>query len=183
MINLSRLLNHADNERTVFFLRRHWLTILPLIIGFAIAIVLPFAVYAAILYRTPGFFDDASRFTLFVLAASMFFLYAWLFLFQNFIDWYLDIWIVTDRRIINIEQHGLFGRTVSELMLYNVQDVTSQIKGFVRTVLDYGDIEIQTASERVRFTFDNVAHPNHVAKRILELAAGQRTNPPGNPAT
>jgi hypothetical protein len=175
MLNLSRLLHAQENERTIFFLRRHWLTVLPLIIGFIFATILPFAVYAVIRYRTPDFFLDPSRFALFILAASMFFLFAWLFLFQNFIDWYLDMWIVTDRRIVNVEQHGLFGRTVSELMLYNVQDVTSQIQGFVRTMVDYGDIEIQTSGERVRFTFDSIPHPNHIAKRILELAAGQRS--------
>lgn len=174
MISLSRLLRHAENERTIFFLRRHWLTALPLAFGFFFALILPFGVYAAIQFRTPEFFAVPEQFALFVLGASILFLYAWLFLFQNFIDWYLDMWIVTDQRIINIEQKGLFGRTTSELMLYNVQDVTSEISGFIHTIFGYGKIEIQTAGEKTRFIFENIPRPNHVAKRILELAAAQR---------
>jgi uncharacterized membrane protein YdbT with pleckstrin-like domain len=174
MINLSRLLNAAENERTIFFLRRHWFTVLPILFGFVFALLLPPAVYLIVPYRMPGFFDVPSHLVLFVLGASMFFLYAWLFLFQNFLDWFLDLWIVTDHRIINIEQHGLFGRTMSELMLYNIQDVSSEIDGFLHTIANYGKIEIQTAGEKERFIFDNVPHPNHLAKRILELAAAQR---------
>jgi uncharacterized membrane protein YdbT with pleckstrin-like domain len=180
MINLSRILNQAENERTIFFLRRHWFTISPVLMGFIVALLLPIGAYALISYRAPEFLADPARFTLFVLGASMFFLYAWLFLFMNFLDWFLDIWIVTDHRIVNIEQSGLFGRTMSELMLYNVQDVTSEVKGFLHTVFNYGIIEIQTAGEKDRFIFENVPHPDHLAKRILELAGQQRSAAPNN---
>ncbi len=174
MINLSRILNQAENERTIFFLRRHWFTVSPVLFGFVVALLIPFGAYAFFTYRMPELFADPAHVALFVLGASMFFLYAWLFLFMNFLDWFLDIWIVTDHRIVNIEQSGLFGRTMSELMLYNVQDVTSEVKGFLHTIFNYGRIEIETAAEKERFIFDNVPHPDHLAKRILELAGQQR---------
>ncbi len=170
MIDLSNLPGARPDEQTVFFLRRHWFVMIPVFLGFLVVLALPYAVYAIVNAQSPLFFAVEGRFTLYVLGASMFFLYAWLFLFQNFIDWYLDIWIVTNYRIINIEQHGLFGRTMSELMLYNVQDVTSEIKGFIHTMFDYGVIHIQTAGETKRFEFEDIEHPNHVAKRVLELA-------------
>jgi len=170
MIDLSNIPGSQPDEQTVFFLRRHWFVMLPVIIGFCVVLVLPVAVYSLINIQSPEFFLKQGIFELYVLGASMFFLYAWLFLFQNYIDWYLDIWIVTNYRIINIEQHGLFGRTMSELMLYNVQDVTSEIIGLIHTVFDYGTIHIQSAGETSRFEFEDIEHPNHVAKRVLELA-------------
>lgn len=174
MIDLSSLPNTEPGEENIFFLRRHWFALLPLLVAFAVILSLPFAVYALVQVQYPQFFGTSERFTLYVLGASMFFLYAWLFLFQNFIDWYLDIWIVTNHRIINIEQRGLFGRVMSELMLYNVQDVTSEIKGVVRTLFDYGTIHIQTAAETTRFNFEDIPHPNHIAKRVIELANDAR---------
>lgn len=174
MIDLSNIPGSRPDEKTVFFLRRHWFSMIPVIIGFLVVLILPFAVYYIVNAQIPTFFSGPGKLDLYILGASMFFLYAWLFLFQNFIDWYLDIWIVTNYRIINIEQHGLFGRTMSELMLYNVQDVTSEIKGFIHTIFDYGVIHIQTAGETKRFEFEDIEHPNHVAKRVLELAHVRR---------
>lgn len=174
MLDLSNIPGSRPGEETIFFMRRHWFVMIPVLLGFAVILALPFGVYYVINLQNPLFFAVEGRFTLYVLGASIFFLYAWLFLFQNFIDWYLDIWIVTNYRIINIEQVGLFGRTMSELMLYNVQDVTSEIRGFIRTMFDYGHIHIQTAGEAQKFQFEDIEHPNHVAKRVLELAHVRR---------
>jgi uncharacterized membrane protein YdbT with pleckstrin-like domain len=174
MIDLSTLPGMAPNERNVFFLRRHWFVLIPLLFAFAIVLVLPFVVYAGVNISNPEFFGEQTHLVLYVLGASMFFLYAWLFLFQNFIDYFLDIWIVTTHRILDIEQNGLFGRTTSELLLDRVQDVTSEVHGFIHTIFDYGTLRIQTAGEREHFVFEHVPHPTHVAKRILELAEERR---------
>lgn len=174
MINLRHLPGMRSDEQTVFLLRRHWFVIIPLLIGFGIILVLPFITYAVVNIQNPDFFSIQTNLTLYILGGSLFFLFAWLFLFQNFIDWYLDVWIVTTYRIVNIEQHGLFGRTMSELMLYNVQDVTSDVRGFIPTMFDFGTISIQTAGETKRFDFEHIEHPTLVAKRVLELADIQR---------
>lgn len=174
MINISKRIGMQPEEEVVFFLRSHWFEIIPLIFGFFVVLILPFAAYFTILYTHPEFIEIKTNFTLFLLGSSIFFLYAWLFLFQNFTDWYLDIWIVTNQRIVNIEQRGLFGRVMSELMLYNTQDVTSEIKGFIPSMFDYGNVHIQTSAEKTRFEFNNVEHPSFIAKRILELASEQR---------
>lgn len=179
MINISKHIGIQPEEEVVFFLRSHWFVILPIILGFITVIILPFASYLLLLNFQPGFLDIQSNFILFLLIVSIFFLYAWLFLFQNFADWYLDIWIVTNKRIINIQQRGLFGRVMSELMLYNVQDVSSEIKGFIPSMFDYGNVHIQTAAERTRFDFNDIEHPSFIAKRVLELASEERERQEG----
>ncbi|HWQ99296.1 MAG TPA: PH domain-containing protein [Candidatus Methylomirabilis sp.] len=178
MIDLSKLPGGAADEENVFFLRPHWLVLLPIIAGFGVVLVLPFAVWFGLQTMNPAFFETPGYETLYVLGASAFFLYAWLFLFQIFIDYFLDIWIVTTHRIIDIQQHGMFGRTTSELLLDRVQDVSSDVRGFIHTVFDYGNVHVQTAGERERFVFENVPHPVHVSKRILELAERRRTATP-----
>ena len=174
MIDIHHLPGSRPNEQTIFLLRRHWFVIIPILFAFLIILALPFAVYFFLNTYHPLILEQSAYHALYIMGAGMFFLYAWLFLFQNFIDWYLDVWIVTNHRIINIEQHGLFGRTMSELMLYNVQDVTSEIKGIVPTLFNYGNVHIQTAGEQERFVFEEVEHCDHIAKRIIELAHIQK---------
>ncbi|MEN9557780.1 MAG: hypothetical protein RL141_149 [Candidatus Parcubacteria bacterium] len=159
-------------------LRPHWFVIAPIILGFIIVLALPFATWFILQAFHPAFFAVQEYVVLFVLAASLFFLYAWLFLFQAFMDYFLDIWVITTHRLIDIQQHGLFGRTTSELTLDRVQDVTSEVKGFMRTFFDYGTVYVQTAGERERFTFEEIPHPTRLAKRLLALAHDRRTKIP-----
>lgn len=170
MIDLSKLAHAAPDEETVYFLRPHWLTMVPLVVGFGVLLVLPIAAWLVVRMTHPDFFATPGYEPLYVMAASIFFLFCWLFLFQAYIDHFLDIWVVTTHRVIDITQTGMFGRTTSELTLDHVEDVSSEIKGFVRTIFDYGSIYIQTAGERERFAFEDIPHPVQVAKRILELA-------------
>jgi len=68
-----------------------------------------------------------------------------LFLYVKWLDHELDLFIVTNNRIIWIEQISLLNRTVSECSLSQVQEVWSQTQWFFANVLNYWKITIQTA--------------------------------------
>jgi hypothetical protein len=81
----------------------------------------------------------------------------------------LDVWIVTDKRIVNIEQIALFQRSVSELEHSKIQDITSEIHGILPTLFRYGYIYIQTAGETQRFVFKQVPNPVKTRNIIMKL--------------
>jgi len=87
----------------------------------------------------------------------------------GFVDYYLDIYIVTNERIVNIVQNGFFKREVSELHLHQVQDVNAAVKGIFPTMFHYGDILIQTAGEKENFIFKSIPHPYRVSRKIIDL--------------
>jgi uncharacterized membrane protein YdbT with pleckstrin-like domain len=174
MFDCNRLPNAVPDEHTIYVLRRHPITLASLMVTFALLLGAPVAIILYFSQVRPDFLESPVAMPLLVLGGSVFFLFSWLFLFQQFLDWYLDLWIVTNRRILNIEQTGLFSRTVSELRLYRIQDVTSTVNGIVATVFDFGDLEIQTAGEKSRFDFEEIPHPTVVAKAILELSEADR---------
>ncbi len=60
--------------------------------------------------------------------------------------YYLDLWIITDRRIIVIEQVSFFNRKVSNFRLERMQDIKVTIRGIIPTLLNYGTVRAQTAS-------------------------------------
>jgi hypothetical protein len=174
MLDLHHLPGSDLRESKILYFRRHPITFLPLVLIALLVILIPFAAYYLISFLKPEFFAEPGYLTLFILGASIFFLFGSLFAFQMFIEYWLDVFILTDRRLLDIDQHGLFGRTVSELRLYRTQDVTAQVKGMLHSLLDYGDVFVQTAGEIERFKFEDISHPNHVAKLILEMSEADR---------
>lgn len=169
MMDLQHLPNARPGEKVQMFLRRHWSTPLEII------------AYATLLYAVPAagawyYWEDLSEYLanqylgpIIILAASAYTLAIWLFTFLEFTDYYLDVWIVTNERIVNIEQRGLFTRVASELHLSSIEDATSEVKGMFRTFLDFGNVFIQTAGEKTRFVFKNVPHPEVVKESIVKL--------------
>jgi uncharacterized membrane protein YdbT with pleckstrin-like domain len=100
---------------------------------------------------------------------SLILLFIWIYIFFTWIEFYFDVWIITDRKIINIEQWGLFNRQVGEFKYERIQDITVQIRGFIPTLLDYGDVHIQTAGAVSRYVFDDVPNPNEIKNMIMNL--------------
>ena len=163
-------LPHATkDEKVILLLRRHWSVLVLKLLVWVIVGVLPVAFYLF----DPEVFSKALANevlqTICLLLLSVYYLYVWLFIFYSFIDYYLDTWIVTDRRIINIEQKGLFAREASEQKLFRIQDVTSELRGMLPTFLNFGTVYIQTAAEEPRFVFKQIPDPTRVAQTIIKL--------------
>ncbi|MFA6392118.1 MAG: PH domain-containing protein [Patescibacteria group bacterium] len=158
------------NEEIVLLLRRHWHEIIGYFLVLILEIVLPIIIFIVFLRFTEFVWDKDSPISVLIFfSASSYYLFIWLFFFHHWIDYYLDVWVVTDQRIINIEQKALFSRTVSELNMSTIQDVTSEVKGKLATILKFGDVHIQTAAEEKRFVFEKIPNPQEVATKITEL--------------
>lgn len=173
-MHIDHLIKQKSYEKTVYLLRRHSIVFLKDILLFIVLAIVPYGFYLLAVNVYPDLLSRPIIYPVLVLSASIYYLSIWLFLFGNFLDYYLDLWIVTNERIMNIEQHGLFGRTVSELDLWKIQDVTSDVKGVIPTFFNYGDVFIQTAGEKERFIFEQVHRPDEIRKRITELIEADR---------
>lgn len=105
-----------------------------------------------------------------MLAFFLYELFIIIFFYTAFLDYYLDLWIVTDERILDIDQEGVFMRKVSELPLHRIQDVHVEVKGVFATLFNFGTIEVQTAGTEQRFEFAGIPDPQRVSRQVLELA-------------
>ncbi len=86
-----------------------------------------------------------------------------------FIFFYLSVQIVTEMRMVDVDQAGIFRRKVTEIQIENVEEVTSRSHGVLATIFNFGDVTVQTSSAEVDFVFENVAHPEEVKKIILDI--------------
>lgn len=157
-----------ENEQIILFLRRHWFIFFMRLLLIVIAIVGLVLIYFFFNALNSNI-KESEFYNLLLFGESLATLFIWNFFFILWLDFYLDVWIVTNERIINIEQRGFFYRNISELKLTKIQDVTSEIIGVIPTLLDYGNIYVQTAGEVGRFIFYQIPHPNKVKNVIVEL--------------
>ncbi len=168
-MRLDHLPSQRPDEHVVLFLRRHWFALLTVTGAFMLLTGLPLVLGWYFLDRVEAWFALPVLGPLITIGGSMYFLSIWLFAFLEITDYYLDTWIITNERIINIEQEGLFNRTASELDLAAIQDVTAEIRGLLQTVFTYGNVFVQTAGERGRFHFKNINNPERVKETINAL--------------
>ncbi len=154
------------NEKIISLIHRHWFNILVQYIpvfGLLSAMILSIIFYP---YIFSDFSNDSAR-ILFYFLQSLFLLLMWIYGFVIWFDYYLDVWIITTERVVNVEQKGLFSRKVSELKYGHIQDVSTSVKGFFPTILNFGDINVQTAAEQSHFTFLSVGNPYAIKAEIM----------------
>lgn len=173
-MQIDELIHRKPDEQVIFFLRRHPIVLISNMVLITAFAAIPFVVRWFILANDPQLFTGPVTGPAIRLMASAYALLTWLFYFATFVDYYLDAWVVTNERIVNVEQNGLFRRTVSELDLARIQDITSQVKGPVPFFFGYGDVYVQTASEEERFDFEQVKKPEEIRKRLLALVEAEK---------
>ncbi len=148
-------------------IRRHWITYIPLFIIIDFMLI-PLAITVVYTRINASSLDPTTIYAIIVLGSVYALCVLSLFLF-GFVDYYLDVDIVTNERVVDIEQNGFFHRTISELYLEQVEDVTAEVKGVLPTLFNFGNIYIQTAGERENFVFKSVPRPYETAKMIIDL--------------
>lgn len=156
------------SEEVILLLRRHPIILLGkiLVISFFLFILIVFWIKG--IEYLPAFFEEPYlNFSIFI--SLILILFIWLYTFIVWTDYYLDVWILTNERLLDIEQKGLFHRVISVLRFSRIQDITSEVRGFIPTFFHFGDISIQTAAEQERFKLDQIPHPIRVRRTIIKL--------------
>jgi len=88
-----------------------------------------------------------------------------------FVVWFWNAFIITSLRIVDIDQRGLFDRTVSEAVYDKIQDVSYRVKGFWQTIFGFGTLFVQTAGAQATLELDGVHRPKDVHHVISETMA------------
>ena len=122
-----------EGEEVQFVFRRHFLTaksgviflILMIMIGVGLTLLWP---NNMMIFET---------FLALILVGVLGFLYSYML-------WYFSIYIVTNQRIRQISQRGLFKKSVVDLGLDKIQSISYGVSGIRAGLMGYGTIVIQT---------------------------------------
>lgn len=165
-----------EGETIQHTIRRHWYVYFQIALGslvLTLALIILLVVGGAALSEQ---IPSAGKVTLFFVLGVL--LLEWSYLFLRWINYHLDMWVVTETRVYDIEQHSLFVREVSEIRLDKVQDITVEVHGMIATFLNFGDVHIQTAGKSREFIIRKVKKPyeirNLISQKVDALMLSQK---------
>jgi uncharacterized membrane protein YdbT with pleckstrin-like domain len=161
-------------EEVVLEARKHWFIFLTELLPYAILAILPFALPKILAFAPPlsPFLSYLNFSTLgghIVLAIWL--LLVWTGAWNTFTRYFLNAWILTNQRIVDIKQRGYFSREVSSLFLSRVQDVTTEVSGVLPSLLGIGDITVQSAGAVDEFHMQGIPHPERMRDVILRYVS------------
>lgn len=151
-----------DNEKIILMLRQH-----PIINVKWITVTL-------LLLTGPTLLSIFGIFSLLPVGFPLVISLAWYlvtsaYAIEGFLNWYFNVFFVTTEGIIDVDFFNLVDKRVSEADLDKIQDVSYTTNGVLGTMLNYGNVQIQTAAEITEFKFESVPNPEKVAKILDDL--------------
>ncbi len=168
------MIHLLPNEQILMVLHRHWIAIFwKFLIGAILLILALLAIpYFPLVESALGISQVALWFF-----AMIYLMAAVLVIFVFWINYYLDIWIITSDRIVDVHQLGLFNRNVSEFLLNKVQDVTVEIPNMAATLLKYGNILVHTGEGSMSFRIEQVPKVYEAKNLILDYSKPSNVRP------
>jgi len=151
-----------DKEEIILVLRRHWFTNLHWLLISLLMVLSPlFFTYFSIPFPLPSGYK--------FIAFLFWYLFTFIYAFENFLSWYFNVFILTEERVFDIDFYNLLVKEVTEAKISMIQDVTYNVVGFLPTILNYGNLNIQTASEVPMIKIDRIPNPEIVAKILQQM--------------
>lgn len=151
------------DEIVLLLLRRDFITNVPWIIITLIGLIPPFTIFF-LFQNIPLFNNIPDRYILITVAFYCVLILG--YALYNFIGWFYNISLVTDRDIVDIDYSNVTYKDISLITYEAVQEVEYQQSGFLRNFFDYGDVFIQTAGQKENVEFLKIPKPDKVADII-----------------
>lgn len=170
---LFEKLDLEENEEVLTMVRKHWFYIVSQLVAIFIGAIIPLVLLGVFLNLPPAL--SLSGINVGQYPAEIgFFISLWLLLsvLSAFVAWtkyYLDLWVITDRRIIAVEQEDFFHRNVAIFRLERLQDIEFSIRGIIQTFFNFGIISAQTAGPMdANFKSNYMPNPDQLQATIQQ---------------
>jgi len=158
------------DEHVILQVHRHWFFLITHAVLLVAVLALPFIAYKMLV--SYGAIAAASI----TLSAgwtlgALWVLFGWTMYFKFWTLYWLDIWVVTNKRLIDIDYKRLFDRDIAIMNLSSIQDVTVRVTGVFASLLKFGAVAVQTAGESREFVIDQIAHPEKLHEVLVKHGA------------
>ncbi len=159
-------IHYSWGEYTVMYLQKSIYVLLGKLVVpvLALLVVLPLAIYGSSLRFIP-----AAVMSFWWLIMSVAILGLLIAIFLNYVNYVDDVYLLTNRRIIEIERQFLFlYEERKEAEYKNLRDIKVQMN-FLGHLIDVGDVYIETPGSMPDIIFKSVSHPFFVQDKIYEI--------------
>lgn len=165
--------NQEANETIILIIRRHFSRNLSWIITTLLLLLLPPFLTALQQQFSISLFLPTQDILIMLL---FYYLVVFGFAFVNLFSWFYNLGIVTTLRVIDVDAPSILSQTVSSAYLAEIVDVSYSQKGFLQSLLNFGDVHVQTEALRENFEFISVPQPAKISDIILDAKEGRDTN-------
>ncbi len=159
MFHIEDVLLLKDDEHVKTVARRHIVTLMPRLFLSLILLVLPFfLLFPLFQWGVPG-----------VLAFFFIFGFGAIVSIRTLFLWDSDVLIVTNRRVVDVDQRGLFTRMVSEAPMDTIQDISWIANGPLDSLFGMGTLRIQLASGTTTIEASRISHAKELHQIISDI--------------
>src|SRR3989344_4507029 len=146
------------NEKILLLLRAHPITNLSWIIPAVLIFLIPFLL--------PGFLTKLGVEKLLNLPSVYLitfivinYLLVLVISFEGFLNWYFNVYIITEKNIVDVDFHSILSKNIDLAPLVNVEDTSSSMGGILNSIFNFGDVFVQTAGAAKNIDFISVPNP------------------------
>ena len=155
---MLELQNLRPGEKVEMVIRRHWIVFVVLGINALLLLIINIVLHVIFWFEL--------WVNIFSLVYFMWFV---LYMYIEWVNHELDMYVITNSRIIWIEQVWFLNREVSQCALNDVQEVNSKTQGFFANMFNYWDLTIQTAWNASNFKMDFVPDSLQASRKVLNM--------------
>lgn len=160
---MLELENLKSWEKIVTVIKRHWIVYVMLGVFFFIGLFITIILYVIL------WFTFISN-----MVNIVFWMFFSLFLYIEWLNHELDMYVVSNNRVIWIDQISFLNREVSECNLWQVQEVNSKTSGLFANIFNYWTLSIQTAWNTTTLQMDFAPDSMQEARKILNIVDDYR---------
>lgn len=178
----TRFESQQKQEEIVLLLRRHPVTQLTKLAIITSAALFPFVFWVTeVLNYLPVAYQLACGLSWYLLLTG--------FALETFLTWYFRVFIITTKRVIDIDYYSMVHKDVTTAELRRIQDMSVVSTGVLPSVIDFGTLYLQTAGQNfnpARFNnqeefdrsagieFEDISQPIKVKRIVSELIESLR---------
>jgi uncharacterized membrane protein YdbT with pleckstrin-like domain len=137
----------------------------------------------------PRFFVEFVSYIFFPLTLSYFFqhqyvlwgtlamiVFGLIHILYDFVDWYADVFILTDKNLIILHWNGIFKIESLRIDYEEIESIQVSKNGIFQGIFGYGDVSIETANESINANMKDVINVNYCQAKILDMKHYKQKN-------
>lgn len=164
------LAEQHEDEHILLFIRRAFVTNTPWLLLTTALLITPFILPSILLpLNLPLDFISPAALSIFVV---FYYIVVLGVAFGNFLTWFYDIGIVTEKRAVDIDFYNISFVSVATARAQDLKDVRYAQKGFFESLFDFGDVTMVVEASGEVLTFENTPHPAEVVSMLSVLIGG-----------
>ncbi|MEX1064148.1 MAG: PH domain-containing protein [Candidatus Paceibacterota bacterium] len=145
-----------QNEKLIKAVRKHRSSLMTAVWGWPLLVIGLAVIRSYLNFDFFGYWQWVLVFSILIVA---------IIILAKYYIWRMNTLIITNQRIVENKQHGIFSKTVTELLYQDISEISYSKKGINASLNNFGDITIRTMSES-EIIVEKISSPEKVVDMI-----------------